>query len=164
MWLHAAIFSGRMLAALLFGVNSEDGLVLTCAGFTLIVIGMLASYIPAARRGTHRPDYRVAQRMNGSFWIIAARQVAATAIERSCPSPPCSNNSSRENSPARKRCDYAGAGERSECTAAGGSAVSRVTVSTVQDGSVYSTRCSAAYTVYRENQWQRRSKHIELES
>jgi hypothetical protein len=50
----AAIFSGRMLAALLFGVNSEDGLVLTCAGFTLIVIGMLASYIPA--RGAGRLD------------------------------------------------------------------------------------------------------------
>ena len=33
-----------------------------------------------------------------------------------------------------------------------------------QDGSVYSTRCSAAYAVYREEQWQRRSKHIELES
>ena len=43
-----------MLAALLFGVNSEDGLVLTCAGFTLIVIGMLASYIPA--RGAGRID------------------------------------------------------------------------------------------------------------
>jgi len=33
-----------------------------------------------------------------------------------------------------------------------------------QDGSVYSTRCSAAYSVYREDQWQRRSKHTELES
>jgi hypothetical protein len=33
-----------------------------------------------------------------------------------------------------------------------------------QDGSVYSTRCSAAYTVYREDQWQRRSKHTETES
>jgi hypothetical protein len=33
-----------------------------------------------------------------------------------------------------------------------------------QDGSVYSTRCSAAYAVYREDQWQRRSKHTELES
>jgi hypothetical protein len=32
------------------------------------------------------------------------------------------------------------------------------------DGSVYSTRCSAAYAVYREDQWQRRSKHTELES
>jgi predicted permease len=50
----AAVFSGRMLAALLFGVNSEDGLVLTCAGFTLIVIGMLANYIPA--RGAGRID------------------------------------------------------------------------------------------------------------
>jgi hypothetical protein len=28
-----------------------------------------------------------------------------------------------------------------------------------QDGSVYSTRCSAANVVYREDQWQRRSKH-----
>ena|SRR5215469_8352305 len=33
-----------------------------------------------------------------------------------------------------------------------------------QDGPVYSTRCSAAYAVYREDQWQRRSKHTELES
>jgi hypothetical protein len=33
-----------------------------------------------------------------------------------------------------------------------------------QDGSVYSTRCSAAYAVHREGQWQRRSKHTELES
>jgi hypothetical protein len=33
-----------------------------------------------------------------------------------------------------------------------------------QDGSGYSTRCSAAYAVYREDQWQRRSKHTELES
>ena len=33
-----------------------------------------------------------------------------------------------------------------------------------QDGSVYSTRCSAAYAVYREDQWRRRSKHTEVES
>jgi len=33
-----------------------------------------------------------------------------------------------------------------------------------QDGSVYSTRCSAANAVYREDQWQRHSKHTELES
>jgi hypothetical protein len=33
-----------------------------------------------------------------------------------------------------------------------------------QDGSVYSTRCSAANAVYRRDQWQRRSKHTELES
>ena len=33
-----------------------------------------------------------------------------------------------------------------------------------QDGSVYSTRCSAAFAVYRGDQWQRRSKHTELES
>ena len=33
-----------------------------------------------------------------------------------------------------------------------------------QDGSVYSTRCSVAYAVYREDQWRRRSKHTELES
>ena len=32
-----------------------------------------------------------------------------------------------------------------------------------QGGSVYSTKCSAAYAVYREDQWQRRSKHTELE-
>jgi hypothetical protein len=51
----AAAFSGRMLAALLFGVNSADGLVLTCAGFTLIVIGMLANYIPARGAGRILP-------------------------------------------------------------------------------------------------------------
>jgi hypothetical protein len=33
-----------------------------------------------------------------------------------------------------------------------------------RDGSVYSTRCSAANAVYREDQWQRRSKHTELDS
>ena len=33
-----------------------------------------------------------------------------------------------------------------------------------QDGSVYSTRCSAAYAAYREDQWKRRSKHTGLES
>ena len=33
-----------------------------------------------------------------------------------------------------------------------------------QDDSVYFTRCSAAYAVYREDQWQRRSKHTETES
>jgi hypothetical protein len=31
-----------------------------------------------------------------------------------------------------------------------------------QNGSVYSTRCSTAYAVYREDQWQRRSKLIKL--
>jgi predicted permease len=51
----AAVFSGRMLAALLFGVNSADGLVFTCAGFTLIVIGMLANYIPARGAGRIHP-------------------------------------------------------------------------------------------------------------
>jgi putative ABC transport system permease protein len=51
----AAVFSGRMLAALLFGVNSADGLVFTCAGFTLIVIGMLANYIPARGAGRIEP-------------------------------------------------------------------------------------------------------------
>ena len=50
----AAVFSERMLAALLFGVNSGDGLVFTCAGVTLIAIGMLANYIPA--RGAGRID------------------------------------------------------------------------------------------------------------
>ena len=33
-----------------------------------------------------------------------------------------------------------------------------------RDGSVYSTRRSVEYAVYREDQWQRRSKHTELES
>ena len=47
----AAVFSGRVLAALLFGVNSRDGLVFTGAGFMLIVIGVLANYIPARGAG-----------------------------------------------------------------------------------------------------------------
>jgi predicted permease len=51
----AALFSGRMLAAILFDVNSADGMVFTCAGFTLIVIGMLANYIPARRAGRIEP-------------------------------------------------------------------------------------------------------------
>jgi hypothetical protein len=33
-----------------------------------------------------------------------------------------------------------------------------------QNGSVYSTRCSAANAGYRKDQWQRRSKHTKLES
>ena len=51
----AAVFSARMLAALLFNVNSGDGLVFACAGFTLVAIGMLANYIPARRAGTIEP-------------------------------------------------------------------------------------------------------------
>jgi putative ABC transport system permease protein len=51
----AAVFSGRVLAALLFDVNSADGMVFACAGFTLIVIGMLANYIPARRAGRIEP-------------------------------------------------------------------------------------------------------------
>jgi predicted permease len=51
----AAVLSRRMLAALLFGVNSADGLVLTCAGTTLIVIGILANYIPARSAGRIDP-------------------------------------------------------------------------------------------------------------
>jgi ABC-type antimicrobial peptide transport system permease subunit len=51
----AALFSGRMLAALLFGVNSADGVVFACAGFTLIVVGVLANYFPARRAGRIEP-------------------------------------------------------------------------------------------------------------
>jgi putative ABC transport system permease protein len=51
----AAVLSGHLLATLLFDVNSADGLVFTCAGFTLIVIGMLANYIPARRAGRIEP-------------------------------------------------------------------------------------------------------------
>jgi putative ABC transport system permease protein len=51
----AAVFSGRLLAALLFGVKSEDGLVLTGAISTLIVVGMLANYIPALGAGRIQP-------------------------------------------------------------------------------------------------------------
>jgi hypothetical protein len=38
------------------------------------------------------------------------------------------------------------------------------TVSCEAARAVYSNTNSAAYTVYREDQWQRRSKHTELES
>jgi hypothetical protein len=39
----AAVFSARLLSPLLFGVNSADTLVFTCAGSTLIVIGLLGN-------------------------------------------------------------------------------------------------------------------------
>jgi ABC-type antimicrobial peptide transport system permease subunit len=51
----AAVFSGRMLAALLFGVNSKDGMVFTSAGLTLIVVGILANYVPARGAGCIDP-------------------------------------------------------------------------------------------------------------
>jgi predicted permease len=51
----AAAVSGRLLAALLFEVNSVDGMVFACAGMTLIVIGTLANYIPARRAGRIDP-------------------------------------------------------------------------------------------------------------
>jgi putative ABC transport system permease protein len=51
----AAVFSGRLLAAILFDVSSADGLVFTCAGMTLIVVGLLANYIPARRAGRIEP-------------------------------------------------------------------------------------------------------------
>jgi ABC-type antimicrobial peptide transport system permease subunit len=51
----ASVFSGRLLAALFFGVNTDDGLVLSCAGFTLILIGTFANYIPASGAGRIDP-------------------------------------------------------------------------------------------------------------
>jgi len=51
----AAAISGRLLTALLFHVNSVDGMVFACAGLTLIVIGLLANYIPARRAGRINP-------------------------------------------------------------------------------------------------------------
>jgi predicted permease len=51
----AAVVSGHMLAALLFNVDSAYGMVFACAGFTLVVIGMLANYIPARRAGRIDP-------------------------------------------------------------------------------------------------------------
>jgi ABC-type antimicrobial peptide transport system permease subunit len=51
----AAAISARLLAALLFNVNSVDGMVFACAGMTLIVIGVLANYIPARRAGRIDP-------------------------------------------------------------------------------------------------------------
>jgi predicted permease len=51
----AAVVSGHVLAALLFNVDSAYGMVFACAGFTLVVIGMLANYIPARRAGRIDP-------------------------------------------------------------------------------------------------------------
>ena len=51
----AAVLSGRLLAAILFDVDSADGLVYTCAGTTLIVVGLLANYIPARRADRIEP-------------------------------------------------------------------------------------------------------------
>jgi putative ABC transport system permease protein len=51
----AAVFSGHLLAALLFNVNSVDGMVFACAGVTLVVVGLLANSIPARRAGRINP-------------------------------------------------------------------------------------------------------------
>jgi putative ABC transport system permease protein len=51
----AAAICGRLLAALLFNVNSVDGMVFAGAGITLIVVGLLANYIPARRAGRIEP-------------------------------------------------------------------------------------------------------------
>jgi putative ABC transport system permease protein len=51
----AAAHSGRLLAALLFDVNSADGIVFAAAGITLMAIGVLANYLPARRAGRIDP-------------------------------------------------------------------------------------------------------------
>ena len=51
----AAVLSGRLLATLLYDVNSADAMVFTCAGFILSVIGILANYLPARRAGNIDP-------------------------------------------------------------------------------------------------------------
>lgn len=50
-----ATLSARLLATLLFDVKSVDALVLASAEVTLIVIGILANYIPARRAGRIDP-------------------------------------------------------------------------------------------------------------
>jgi predicted permease len=51
----AAAFSGRLLASLLFDVNSADGMVIAMAGIPLIAVGALANYLPARRAGRIDP-------------------------------------------------------------------------------------------------------------
>ncbi|MGA9671122.1 MAG: ABC transporter permease [Terracidiphilus sp.] len=51
----AAVLSGRLIAALLFNVNSVDAAVFACAGVTLVGIGVLANYLPARRAGRIDP-------------------------------------------------------------------------------------------------------------
>jgi len=57
-----AALSGHLLAALLFEVRSTDATVFTAAGVTLILIGILANYLPARRAG--RVDPIVALRID----------------------------------------------------------------------------------------------------
>ena len=51
----AAVLSGRLMASLLFNVNSADAMVFAAATTTLITIGVLANYFPARRAGRIDP-------------------------------------------------------------------------------------------------------------
>jgi putative ABC transport system permease protein len=57
-----AALSGRLLAALLFEVRATDVTVFAAAGITLVLIGVLANYLPARRAG--RVDPIVALRID----------------------------------------------------------------------------------------------------
>jgi ABC-type antimicrobial peptide transport system permease subunit len=50
-----AVFSGNLLAALLFEVRSTDATVLATVGVTLTGVGILANYLPARRAGRVDP-------------------------------------------------------------------------------------------------------------
>jgi ABC-type antimicrobial peptide transport system permease subunit len=51
----AAAMSARLMASLLFDVNSVDAMVYAAAAMTLIVVGVLANYFPARRAGRIEP-------------------------------------------------------------------------------------------------------------
>jgi putative ABC transport system permease protein len=51
----AAALSGRLMASLLFDVNSVDATVYAAAAVTLIFVGVLANYLPARRAGRIEP-------------------------------------------------------------------------------------------------------------
>jgi ABC-type antimicrobial peptide transport system permease subunit len=51
----AAALSGRLMASLLFDVHSVDATVFAAASMTLVIVGVLANYIPARRAGRIEP-------------------------------------------------------------------------------------------------------------
>ena len=44
-----AIFSGRLIASLLYSVSSTDVAVIGAAGLTVVTVGIAANYVPARR-------------------------------------------------------------------------------------------------------------------
>ena len=50
-----AALSGRLMAALLFGVRSSDASVFAAAGVMVVAFGLLANYLPARRAGRVDP-------------------------------------------------------------------------------------------------------------